>query len=115
LYADIIKIYNVGYGAILGRFSGVLNLFFTVATFLVVKGLDLGYIETLAIFIVVMIIIMTLGFLYLRVGLQKSEFSSNFREQPEMLEMMKDIKEIKNKLNQKEVVVKKVEVENLLL
>ena len=97
-YANTIKTYNAGYGAILGRFSGLLNLFFTVATFLLVKGLDLGFIETIAVFIVVFSVLMGLGALYLKLDLQKSEFSANFKEQPELVQMFDDVKEIKRML-----------------
>ena len=99
-YANTIKTYNAGYGAILGRFSGLLNLFFTVATFLLVKGLDLGFIETIAIFAVVFGGLMGLGTIYLKLDLQKSEFSSNFREQPELVQMFNDIKSIKKLLEE---------------
>jgi len=95
LYANLIKTYNAGYGAVLGRFSGLLNLFFTVATFFLVKGLDLGFIETIIIFGIAFGGLMLLGFVYLKLDLQKSEFSSNFREQPEMLQILNDIAEIK--------------------
>jgi len=43
-----------------------------------------------------------LGFIYLKLDLQKSEFSSNFREQPEMVQLIKDVKEIKELLIKKE-------------
>jgi len=99
-YANAIKTYNAGYGAVLGRFSGLLNLFFTVATFFLVKGLDLGFFETIIIFIVVFSGLMGLGFTYLKLDLQKSEFSSNFKEQPELVQMFNDIKEIKKLLEE---------------
>jgi len=98
LYANAIKVYNCGYGAVLGRFSGLLNLFFTVATFLLVKGFDLGFVETIIIFVVAFGGLMGMGYIYLRLDLQKSEFSSNFREQPELVQMHNDIKEIKELL-----------------
>jgi len=102
LYANLIKTYNAGYGAVLGRFSGLLNLFFTVATFFLVKGLDLGFIETIGIFVIAFSGLMLLGYIYLKLDLQKSEFSSNFREQPEMVQLIKDVKEIKELLMEKE-------------
>jgi hypothetical protein len=99
-YADIIKTYNCGYSVILGRFSGILNLFFTVATFFLVKGLDLGYFQIIIIFIFLFAILMGMGHAYLKLDLQKSEFSSNFKEQPELIEMKADIKQIKELLEQ---------------
>ena len=101
LYANIIKTYNAGYSMILGRFSGLLNLFFTIATFLLVKGLDLGFIETIIIFAIAFGGLMGMGYIYLRLDLQKSEFSSNFKEQPELVQMFNDVKEIKKMLEDK--------------
>ena len=101
LYADLIKIYNVGYGTLFGRVSGIMNLFFTVATFLLVKGLDLGYIEIIIIGVIVISAIMIMGYIYLRMDLAKSEFSSNFREQPELVQMKNEISEIKRLLEEK--------------
>ena len=39
-YADIMKYYGTGYGAILGRFSGIINLALLGSTYLLVKGLN---------------------------------------------------------------------------
>ena len=101
IYADLIKMYNVGYGTLFGRISGIMNLFFTVATFLLVKGLDLGYIEIIIFGIILLSVIMGMGYIYLRMDLTKSEFSSNFQEQPEMVQMFNDIAEIKKILGEK--------------
>jgi hypothetical protein len=98
-YADSIKIYNTGYGAILGRFSGLLNLFFTIATFFLVKQFDLSYTELIIVAIVVFTGLMIAGWLYLKFGFQKAEFSSNFVEQPELYAMHKQIQRIETKLD----------------
>jgi hypothetical protein len=105
LYADVIKIWNTGYGAILGRFSGVLNLFFTIATFFLVKSMDLSYTELVLIGIGVFAAIMIGGYLYLKFGFQKAEFSSNFIEQPELHEMylrLQRMEEMLKKMQPKE-------------
>lgn len=87
LYADLIKCWNTGYGVILGRFGGAANLFFTIASFLLLKGLNFSYTETILAAVVVFAALMILGFVYLKMNLQKAEFSSNFVEQPELHEM----------------------------
>jgi hypothetical protein len=99
LYADAIKTYNTGYGAIFGRFSGMLNLFFTVATFFIVKQFDLSYTELIIIVILGFSGLMLAGWLYLKFGFQKAEFSSNFLEQPEMHDMHLRIQRIESKLD----------------
>ena len=99
MYADVIKIWNTGYGAILGRFSGVTNLFFTIATFFLVKGLDLTYTQTIILGIIVIAAIMICGYIYLKLGLQKAEYSSNVQEQPEMIELVTRVQRIEQKLD----------------
>ena len=58
------------------------------------------FLETIAIFGVAFGGLMGMRYIYLRLDLQKSEFSSNFREQPEMLQMMREISEIKKLLKE---------------
>jgi hypothetical protein len=101
-YAYIIKVWNTGYGAVLGRFSGVMNLFFTVATFFLVKGMDLSYTQTIILGIVVISTIMIAGFIYLKLGLQKAEFSSNFDEAPEWKDIRDRIIRIDNMLTEEQ-------------
>ena len=101
-YADIIKIWNTGYGAILGRFSGIMNLFFTVATFFLVKGMDLTYTQTIILGILLISVIMISGYIYLKMGFQKAEFSSNFEEQPEFKDMRDRLIRIEGLLKGKE-------------
>jgi uncharacterized membrane protein YciS (DUF1049 family) len=100
LYAEIIKTYNTGYGAILGRFSGVLNLALLASTYLLVKGFELSFTQSVFVGIILIVCILISGFIYLKVGLQKAEFSSGFAEQPEMVKMKQDIEEIKDLLKE---------------
>lgn len=95
LYADVMKTYNTGYGAILGRFTGVLNLALLASTYLLVKGFELSFTESLFAGIGIVVVILISGFLYLWFGFQKAEASSAFAEQPELMQMKLDIEEIK--------------------
>jgi len=101
-YADMMKVYGTGYNAVLGRFSGLLNLFFTIATFLVVKEFNLGYIQTAGIFIIALTILMMLGYFYLKFDLLKAEAKSNFIEGPQQLEMYHRLQRIEAKLDKME-------------
>jgi uncharacterized membrane protein YciS (DUF1049 family) len=99
LYANLIKCWNTGYGAILGRFSGVLNLALLASTYLLVKGFELSFTESVIVGVGLIITILASGFLYLKYGFQKAEFSSNFSEQPEIYEMYLRIKRMEKKLD----------------
>ena len=98
-YANTIKCWNTGYGAILGRFSGVINLALLASTYLLVKGFELSFTESIAVGIGLIVAILASGFLYLKYGFQKAEFSSNFSEQPEMADMYHRIQRIEKKLD----------------
>ena len=101
LYANVIKCWNTGYGAVLGRFSGVINLALLASTYLLVKGFELSFIQSIFVGVALIAVILVSGFIYLRTGFQKAEFSSNFAEQPEMMQMKRDIEEIRDLLKAK--------------
>lgn len=98
LYADLVKCWNTGYGIGLGRFGGMANLFFTVASFFLLKQVDLSYTEIAVIAVLVIIGLVILGYVYLKMNLQKAEFSSNFLEQPELHEQYLRIQRIEEML-----------------
>ena len=102
LYANIILVWNTGYGSVLGRFQGMINLVLLASTYLLAKGFELSVIESLSIGVALIIFIMAAGFLYLKAGLAKSEFSTNVRQQPEMVQLFNDVKEIKEMLKVKQ-------------
>jgi len=99
LYANVIKCWNTGYGTILGRFYGVINLALLASTYLLVKGFELSFTESIAAGIALVVVILVCGFVYLKYGFQKAEFSSNFIEQPEMSDMYHRIQRIEKKLD----------------
>lgn len=99
LYANIIKCWNTGYGAILGRFSGVLNLALLASTYLLVKGFELSFFQSIVVGVALIAAILISGFVYLKYGFQKAEFSSNFSEQPELADMYHRIQRIEKKLD----------------
>jgi len=101
LYANVIKCWNTGYGAILGRVSGVINLALLASTYLLVKGFELSFTQSVFAGVVLIAVILVSGFVYLRFGFQKAEASSNFIEQPELMQMKRDIEEIKAILTKK--------------
>jgi len=98
-YANTIKCWNTGYGAILGRFSGVINLALLASTYLLVKGFELSFTESIIVGVGLIFAILVSGFLYLKYGFQKAEFSSNFSEQPELSDMYERIQRIEKKLD----------------
>jgi uncharacterized membrane protein YciS (DUF1049 family) len=98
-YGHVVKCYGVGYGAVLGRFSGIINLALLGSTYLLVKGFELSFIQSVLVGVGLLIVILVSGFLYLRAGLQKAEYSSLFLEQPEMYDMYHRLQRIEKKLD----------------
>jgi len=99
VYADLIKCWNTGYGAVLGRWAGIVNLALLGSIYLLVKGFELSFTQTIFFIVFVFLSMSTIGFLYLKMGLQKQEFSSNFTEQPEFLEMYNRLRSIEEKID----------------
>jgi uncharacterized membrane protein YciS (DUF1049 family) len=98
LYANIILVWNTGYGSVLGRFQGMINLTLLASTYMLAKGFELSFVESMIFGIGLIIFILICGFFYLKAGLSKSEFSVNVKQQPEMVQLFNDIKEIKELL-----------------
>lgn len=102
LYGDIMKIYTSGYNFILGRFYGIINLAMLASTYFIVKGFEVGFVETIIVGFLALIIIMVTGWVYLKLGLVKAETKSNFLENPQQMEMFYRLKRIEEKLDKLE-------------
>lgn len=89
------KHWGIGYGVIIGRFYGLVNFVLLLSTFLLAKGFEISFLETIIYGLVICAIVFILGVLYAKFDFQKAEFSQNFKEQPELVQMKKDIEEIK--------------------
>ena len=103
LYGDVMKIYTSGYNFVLGRFYGIVNLALLASTFLMVKGIDVGFTETIAVGVLAVIGLMVVGWFYLKLGLVKAESQSNFVENPQNMEMLYRLRRIEEKLDKAEV------------
>ena len=99
LYGNIMKTWGTGYGAVLGRFQGIINISLIGSTYLLTKGFELSFLQTVLFGIIVMVTIFVSGYIYLRLDLQKAEYSSNIKEQPELYEMHEKINEIYKEMN----------------
>jgi len=98
IYGELMKIWGCGYGAVLGRFQGIINIALIGSTYLLAKGFELSFLETIGFGLAIIIFIFVSGFLYLKMDLQKAEYSSNIKEQPELKEMYDKINEIYDKM-----------------
>ena len=92
------KHWGIGYGILIGRFYGIINFILLISVFLMNKGIEVSFIQTLVFGIVSCVIIFVSGLIYVKFDFQKAEFSSGFKEQPEMVKMKQDIEEIKEML-----------------
>jgi len=90
-YGGIMKCYGTGYGMVLGRFQGILNLALLGSSYLLLKGYEPSFTETVGFGISAVAIILISGFIFLKLGLQKAEMGSLFMEQPQQKEMYERI------------------------
>ena len=98
-YADLMKFYGTGYGSILGRFSGIINLSLLGSVFLMNKGFELSFIETIIIGIGLLTFILISGFFYIKFGLQKAEAATQFLENPQLDEMYHRVQRMEEKID----------------
>jgi len=90
-YGGIMKCYGTGYGMVLGRFQGILNLALIGSSYLLLKGYEPSMTETIGFGITAVLVILISGFIFLKLGLQKAEMGSLFMEQPQQKEMYERI------------------------
>jgi len=90
-YGGIMKCYGSGYGMVLGRFQGILNLALIGSSYLLLKGYEPTMTETVMFGVAVVFVILISGFIFLKLGLQKAEMGSLFMEQPQQKEMYERI------------------------
>ena len=98
LYGDVMKVYTSGYNFVLGRFYGIVNLALLASTFLMVKGIDVGFVETVAVGVLAVVGLMVVGWFYLRLDLVKAETKSNFLENPQQMEMYYRLQRVEESL-----------------
>jgi uncharacterized membrane protein YciS (DUF1049 family) len=79
----------------------MINLVLLASTYLLAKGFELSMVESLAFGLGLVAFIMIAGYIYLKADLSKSEFSTNVKQQPEMVQLFNDVKEIKELLKVK--------------
>ena len=100
IYGWTMKMWGAGYGALIGKFYGIINLVLLVSTYLIVKGFQLGFIESIILGILAVAAIFISGIFYVRLGLLKAEASSTFIENPQQHEMYLRIQRIEKKLDE---------------
>jgi len=91
IYGNIMKIYGCGYGMVLGRVIGIINVVLLGSTYMIAKGYEPGFIESILFGLGIVVAIMISGYIFLKTGLQKAEMKSNFLEQPQQKEMYERI------------------------
>ena len=92
------KIWSAGYGLVVSKFYGVVNLGLLISTYLMVKGFEVNFIETIIIGVLGVSFIFVTGLFVVKFGLLKAETSSNFVENPYLFEMYERLKRIEEKL-----------------
>jgi len=95
LFSNFIKFWVAGQTYVFGRFTGVVSLVLLASTYLAVIGINLKWWELIGLGLLMGLLIMVSGFLYVKFNMFKLELGAIQRENPELMEIKKDIKEIK--------------------
>lgn len=100
IYGWGMKIWGCGYGILIGKIYGILNFVLLISTYFMVKGFEVSFIETIAVGFIAVAIIFIAGIVFVKIGLLKAEASSNFVENPQQVEMLESIRQIKKDLEE---------------
>lgn len=104
IYGWAAKCWTAGYGLIIARIYGIINLSLLASTYLIVKGFNFSFTETLIIGFIGVVGIFLSGVFAVKAGLLKAEASSNFHENPQSVEMYERLQRIEAKLDKLEKV-----------
>lgn len=102
VYGWAAKCWTAGYGLVIARVYGIINLSLLASTYLIVKGFNFGFMETVFVGLIGVGIIFASGIFAVKVGLLKAEAASNFHENPQSVEMYDRLVRIEEKLNKME-------------
>ncbi len=94
-FGNLVKYVENGKGKILGRFYGVVTFVLVASTYLVVSGEQISIYEVVWYSFLFLVFLTFLGWIYSKLGLLEAETSALNQESPELMEIHKDVKEIK--------------------
>jgi len=93
-----IKYWEAGYGKVLARVYSMLSFILMISTYLLVKGFEVSLLETIIVFVGLVVIVFVIGIFYVKTGFLKAEQSAFFNENPDFVELRKELAEIKGLL-----------------
>lgn len=101
LLGEFIKYWECGQQKVTGRVNAVITLCLVVATYLQLKHFPLFWWQFILLALGLACIILLAGFLYVHFNIYKLEQGTLQRENPEMMEIKKDIKHCLELLGEK--------------
>ena len=99
LYGWSCTTWNAGYNLLISKLYGLINLGLLVSTYLIIKGFEISFTETIIIGVIGASVIFLTGLFVVKSGLLKAEASRNFLENPQLVEMHERLKRIEEKLD----------------
>ena len=94
----LIKFWDSGYSKVLGRFYGMINFILIISTYLILRGIEINVFLSITLFLVMVVVIFILGIFYVKLGFLGAEQVALYQENPEFMELRKEIKDIKELL-----------------
>jgi len=91
----IIKYWEAGYGKVLARVYSLLSFILMASTYLLLQGFEITPITMLLVFLGLVTTVFIIGTFYVKLGWLKAEQSAFFNENPELMSIREELKEIK--------------------
>jgi len=87
----IIKYWEAGYGKVLARVYSMLSFILMASTYLLLQGFEMGFVEMVLVFIILISLVFIIGIF----GWLKAEQSAFFNENPELMSIRTELRDIK--------------------
>ena len=91
----IIKYWEAGYGKVLARVYSMLSFILMASTYLLLQGFEMGFVEMVLVFIMLISLVFIIGIFYVKFGWLKAEQSAFFNENPELMSIRTELRDIK--------------------
>jgi len=94
----LLKYFEVGRGMVFGRFLNMFSTAMIFGTFLSVNGIPFGFVELVVLAFVLSFLMLVSGILFIKSGIYDLEISSRNINNPEVMETLRIVKELNEKV-----------------
>ena len=100
-YTRVSQLFEAGYSKVLWRVNSVVQILLILNTFLILKGYDFGILEYILMAGGLIIVIFSVGYIYLKFGFFKADQRAIYSQNEIITNIEKEVQEIKKMLKER--------------